>query len=424
MQRRPVSAGNDPEIAPPLPPKPQGLTKRQVSYPNTLDGRISYDTIPLPMDELTKNFTKNIPSCVAVKCAASDSGTLKEGDLLNLHFTKDTRVVNTLSISGMNVMVPVNSPMLCSVLYDPVDDIDRALKGYIFGSGSLLLSASPLPHFIGVLRGSKQTKTSSLFSNGEILVVKELSDGKQLKCLSIPSGEKKYIHQSTNASFTTDPNQLKTYLSVVMKHLDFQAKVLFYPQNATLQQSMRSPYTILDAGLHKSVIATFFSDQKLQSGEETQHILEILQHAPVKFDLIELSRTERRELIRKSKKIFETFNPSCVSEIVANVPPAVSSCQTLLFKMVEQIHGSTIKEEKVMVHQAPITGIRPKHFPFSAPTQSAKQDTRYTPPTGMSSNTATINARQTHCYPDQRNNFDMFPSTEIGEHSPQFFSFF
>ena len=56
MQRRPVSAGNDPEIAPPLPPKPQGLTKRQVSYPNTLDGRISYDTIPLPMDELTKKL--------------------------------------------------------------------------------------------------------------------------------------------------------------------------------------------------------------------------------------------------------------------------------------------------------------------------------------------------------------------------------
>ena len=309
--------------------------------------------------------------------------SLAVGDVINLHFSKSTRVVNVLSISGMSVLIPVNSPMLCSVLYDPVDDIDRAQKGYIFGSGSQLLSASPLPQFIGVLKGSRQTKMSSTFTDGEILVLKgPCKNGKFLKCQTIPDGDVKYIHDSTAANFTTNPDKIKVHLSEVVKHLEYQIKVKFYPQDMQLQQYMRKPYTLMNVESQKSVIATYHDAKQLPvpaGNADNQYILEIFVNAPLKCDPLELTKTEKRDVIRKSKKLFESFSPSCVSEIVADVPAAVKTCQNLLFSTVGEVHG-TLSRSQPLMHTASIVGTRAKHVPFLVPNTPARNDDwRYTP---------------------------------------------
>ena len=376
-----VSAG---DIIPRLPPKP---LPRSVSTPDTQlsVGRSNYDTIPVPISELTKGFTANIPSSIVVRdlppSDAASNLSLANGDILNLHFSKSTRVVNVLSISGMKVMVPINSPMLCSVLYDPVDDIERAENGYIFGSGCQLFNAFPLPQFIGVSKGCKQMKNSSMFTAGEILVVKDTcNNGKFLKCLTIPDGEPRLVHISTPAVFTTNPNKIKMHLSEVVKHLEYQLKLRFFPQDVQLLQHMRKPYTLLNVESQKSVIATYGSPKQFPTvPDKDKYIMEIFSDFPLKCDLIEFTKPEKRDLVRKSKKLFETFNPSCVNEIISNVPSAVSSCQARLFSTVGQVHG-TLSRNETLIHTASITGPRSKHVPIPPVPIRQPHDFRYTTP--------------------------------------------
>ena len=372
---RMLSAGNIGR-PPPIPIRSTQSLPRSSSTPH-FSARQEYDSIALSLSELTNGLTVKIPSCVTVRDFSGVHNTptsIAAGDTLFLHFSKATRVVHMLSISDMKLMVPVNSPMLCSVLFDPVDDIDRAQKGYIFGSGSQLIGASTLPQFVGVEKGCTKTKYSSEFTSGEIIVVKCLcKNGSLLECCSIPDGDKRYIHSSTSAVFTTNPDRIKVHLSEVVKHLEYQVKLKFYPQNMELVSHMRKPYTLLHVGSQKSVIATYGNPNQISQ----PYVLEIFENAPLKCDFTHQTRPERAEVIRKSKKLFESFTPSCVSEIIADIPLAVMACQTLLFLSVEQVHG-TLTRTGPMIHNASITGARTGHVPFASSNNTRNpNDTRY-----------------------------------------------
>ncbi len=375
--RRMLSAGNIGPRPPPLPLRSTQSLPRSNSTPHT-SARQEYDSIAQSLSELTKGFTVKIPSCVTVREYSSVHNTpttIAVGDTLLLHFSKATRVVHMLSISNMKLIVPVNSPMLCSVLFDPVDDIDRAQKGYIFGSGSQLIGASTLPQFVGVEKGCTKTKYSSEFTSGEILVVKCLcKNGSLLECRTIPDGDKRYVHSSTTAVFTTNPDRIKVHLSEVVKHLEYQVKLKFYPQNVELVQHMRKPYTLLHVDSQKSVIATYGNPKQISQ----PYVLEIFENAPLKCDFTNPTQpAERAEVIRKSKKLFESFTPSCVSEIIVDISLAVMECQTLLFLSVEQVHG-TLTRTTPMVHNASITGARTGHVPFASSNNTLNPiDTRY-----------------------------------------------
>ncbi len=412
MQRSGRASAGD--MLPPLPPPiSRSLLPRSVSTPDTFSqvspGRLNYDTIPVSLSQLTNGFTTNVPSSVVVRelPTTTSNYSLANGDIINLHFTKSTRVVNVLSISSMKVLVPVNSPMLCSVLYDPVDDMDRAENGYIFGSGSQLFAACPLPQFIGVSKGCSQTKNSSMFTDGEILVVKGYSkNGKFLECQTVPDGEQKLVHNSTTAMFTTNPNKIKVHLSEVVKHLEYQIKIKFFPQNVQLQQHMRKPYNLLNVESQKSVIATYGSPKQQLADK---YVMEIFSDFPLKCDKIEFTKTEKRNLIRESKVLFQSFNPSCVKEIMSNVPPAVSSCQSLLFLTVGQLHG-TISRNEPMTHTASITGVRSKHIPIFI--QPNKHDGRYASqkPAGLKQDTTRKSDPRESFMDDP---FDSFPTIDV-----------
>lgn len=389
----------DTSLPPTLPPKPSTLPRkmpRSTSFPVDL-GTVEhvrpsprhqvsleqYDTVAVPLPVLTNELTNNIPSCIRVREFRSVHGapsTLSEGDVLNLHFSKSTRVAYVQSISEMTLQVPVNSPMMCSVLYDPVDDMDRAESGYTFGSGTQLMNASPLPFFIGVLKGCKATKTTSQFNDNEILVVKGMhSNERHLKCLTIPDQEVKFVHTTTTACFTTDPKKIQVYLSEVVKHLEYQIKVKLYPQDPDLQQQMRKPYTLLDIGAQKSVIATYGKGcHKPQIQDVSDHILEIFLECPMKCEAVDLRPPEKQELIRKSRKIFQSFTPYNVNEIVVDIPSAVYTCQTLLFLSVEQVHGESLKARAPLIHTATLTGERPQHMPLPPPGDTQPISARYT----------------------------------------------
>lgn len=392
-------------LPPPLPPKPTtiprpiprsmstpvGLGTVERSHSSTVSPGVGavellleqYDTVPVSLSDLTDNLQSKIPSCVKVRefrAVHNAPCTLAEGDILNLHFSKSTRVAYVQSISNMTLQVPVNSPMMCSVIYDPVDDMERAETGYTFGSGTQLMNASPLPFFVGVVKGCKATKTTSQFNDGEVLVVKGMhSNQRHLKCLTVPDQEVKFVHTTTTAVFTTNPVQIKVFLSEVVKHLEYQIKVKLYPQDPELQQHMRKPYTLLDIGAQKSVVATYgcFKPQLQNTGSD--HILEIFLDSPLKCEAVELARSsERQDLLRKSKKIFQSFSPSCVNEIVVDIPSAVYACQTLLFLSVEQVHGASLQGKAPLVHNATLTGERPQHMPLPQPNNIQPINSRYT----------------------------------------------
>ena len=356
-----------PELPPPLPPKPSNLpppippkptmiqqppytitnslqtlqisTKtNEVCNHDTLTKREEqiYDTIrvspPLPLHEVMTKFTNHIPLRLSVCESIYGIGgnSFHDGELFDVHFVKKTTVVHAISSSGRKLIVPINSSIQCSILYDPVENAEIAEIGFSIPTTGDLFKTLSLPQVVAVENSFTGKKKLSSFTEGEVLVLKGFDGRKKLKCISIPSNELKVLHESMKISFTTEASKIKLYLSDIVQHLRLPVKAMFYSMKN--KQEMSMPYTLKMLCSEQSIIA---SDQTSEGSPHTGSIVEILTKVPITFEVVELEEDERQQLHKKSKNVFENFHPSCVKKVIADVSATETKAQTMVFQSVQ-----------------------------------------------------------------------------------------
>ena len=298
------------------------------------EGQI-YDTIKvspqLPLHEIMNKFKGDIPFRLSVcdsMYGISEENSLLDGELLDVHCLKETTVVHAVCThSGRKLMIPINSSIQCSVIYDPVDNNEVAEIGFSFPTTSHLFKSHPLPQVVAVDKGFAGKEKTSSFVEGEVLILKRFDGRKKLECISIPSNELKALRESMKISFTTNDLKIKLYLSEVVEYLNFPVKAKIFHTEKNIQQKFRHPHMLTMVSSEQSLIASYHS--------HPGSIVEILANVPIDFELIELEEDDRQLLFEKSKTILETFHPSHVKEVFTDVPATNNKAQNIAFQCVQ-----------------------------------------------------------------------------------------
>ena len=298
------------------------------------EGQI-YDAIKvspqLALYEIMNKFTSDIPFRLSV-CESiygiGGENSLLDGELLDVHCLKETTVVHVVCThSGRKLMIPINSSIQCSVMYDPVDNNEVAEIGFSFPTTSHLFKSRPLPQVVAVDKGFAGKKKASSFVEGEVLILRGFDGRKKLRCISIPSNELKVLRESMKISFTTNVLKIKLYLSEVVQYLNFPVKTKMFHSDKIIQQQIRNPHTLTMVSSEQSLIASYHS--------RPGTIVEILANVPINFELIELEEDDRQQLFEKSKTILETFHPSHVKEVITDISATKNKVQTIAFQCVQ-----------------------------------------------------------------------------------------
>ena len=294
-----------------------------------------YDAIKvspqLPLHEIMNKFTSDIPFRLSVSESIYGIGggnSLLDGELLDVHCLKETTVVHAVyTHSRKKLIIPINSSIQCSVMYNPVDNDEVAEIGFSFPTTSHLFKSHPLPQVVAVDKGFAGKKKVSSFVEGEVLVLRGFDGRKKLRCISIPSNELKVLRESMKISFTTNVLKIKLYLSEVVEYLNFPVKAKIFYTEKNIQQKFRHPYTLTMVSSEQSLVASYHS--------RPGSIVEILANVPINFEVIELEEDDRQLLFEKSKTILETFHPSHVKEVITDISPTKNKVQNIAFQCVQ-----------------------------------------------------------------------------------------
>jgi hypothetical protein len=95
----------------------------------------------LLLNELLIKYSKNLPLKVRVSkgfLGVSEETAINTDDILKLHFMKHSKVVVMETGERVNLSVPLSSYLKFSILYDPNNNLQEAMKGF------KLVSLTPL----------------------------------------------------------------------------------------------------------------------------------------------------------------------------------------------------------------------------------------------------------------------------------------
>ena len=263
----------------------------------------------------TNLFPKQIKISNAFTCSSGEV-KISQGDVLDLHFVRQTKVVMLMSNEGKEYIVPLNSAIRFALTYDPLNTGQLVNKGYYFKSVGELIATRVMPKVVVATEAYSDPNPLSSVEAGEVLVicgVVKQAQGRMLKVNSLTHG-RKLLEERCTANFSTQLEGTKFSLNDMFKtsvQLPQQA-VVYPPAGLQLPDSLVSvPVILKQFRVIKSVIATpsppqnyslrssMVYDINLELGIEIQEHSEIADH-------------QMNEMRAKTQQLYSTFEPSKV----------------------------------------------------------------------------------------------------------------
>ena len=134
----------------------------------------------------------------------SVGSALPKNTVLTLHHTKRVHVVTVETLGGDLYDIPLNTSLLFALLYNPTNNIQTAMQGFVFPSIASILRASPRP---------KLVCSKSAWSDGKVSIVENelLILGREMQkagtegivAFSLSSKSSKLIPSKCQCLFTT-----------------------------------------------------------------------------------------------------------------------------------------------------------------------------------------------------------------------------
>ena len=240
-----------------------------------------------------------------------ESFSFYNNELFDIHFMKESVVANVVTTHGTTVKIPLHPNfqfMLdCSAISLFYDDKDYSI--------SQIMKLSRLPKVVVVKKGCKQSKKSTGFTEGEVLILGNHKKSKSIECISVLSKTKKTIGKSSSLLLTTaNTSQIRfSFVDLIYFDCPLQVKII---SPVRIQQRFAHESTITSLIKEKSLIASF-SD--IENKPRTNiNLYEIFVDVPIDFQLAKYTDQMKEELVKKSTTIYETFTQASICKVILN----------------------------------------------------------------------------------------------------------
>ena len=350
---------------PPLPPRTQSMIKRK-AYAVKPKALSLIDSVSWPIREddpepdvyhevnsskampLTQVVEKASDLPITVQMKESLYGicgdwSLFEGQLLNIHFKKETEVVSVQIDGGAQYIVPLNSRLKCSILYNPLKNIELAKSGFDFQNALDIIETKPMPKVVAV------TVDCSPVTKGEILLIKDVqiqendSEKKRLLCFSVNTGSEKWLNEDCEGCFTTEVEFIKLHLSELIPHVSLPIQAVFFDTRHTRMSLPLNVHTgpcmIDHHRREKSIVTSIDIPQSLSPLQKeatfpNMEVIEILlMNVNFAVQQMNLSFIKSQELTKRTYLLKESL-PSQVDKVIVSLFSTTNALQTKLFKAV------------------------------------------------------------------------------------------
>ena len=286
---------------------------------NETTDKNTFSSSSMKLSDFTALNTSVFPKHVKISnplntCMMGDI-KLSQGDLLDLHFVRQTKAVVLVSAKGEEYVVPLNSANRFALIYDPLNTGQLMHQGYYFKSVGELIAMRQMPTVVIATEGYSGPKPQSSVEAGEILVISGVvkqAHGMALKVNSITHG-RKLLEERCTANFSTRGEDTKLSLHDMFKasmQMPLQA-LMFPPSGLQLPEYLLdAPVTLKQFCVLKSVIATpSFSQHSTASIPHMVYDINL----NLGIEIQECSEVIDKQLIEmraKTQQLYSSFEPT------------------------------------------------------------------------------------------------------------------
>ena len=291
---------------------------------------------------LAEEASQSLPCIIVIhqRSYGECDGLLGDGQELEVLFHKKTQVIH-IKDAERDYITPVNSSFLFSILYNPIDDLVTARKGYIFESVKDLMTAKPLPRAVYVgkdcpcsiansgERGDERS-TSSVLRKGQLLIIEgRLSEGRfgraktSLQCLAIDKKDgtttikEVHLKEKCEGHFSTQESLLLFPLSLLLEHLELPIMTSVYEKTSQdLHPRFKNKYASIEESsypLSSFIISNSRSTTPEPPNSSSSQLIEMYSSIACDF---EIAHTNVPLLKQKMNVIYESLSPKSITAVV------------------------------------------------------------------------------------------------------------
>ena len=292
------------------------------------------DSFLLSLDMFLKTYSAQLPQVVAVNESLYGicSGSFTKGQLLQIYFLKETKVIN-MKINQVNLLIPVASPVKYSILYNPQKNLPAARDGYIFATVGDILKSRALPSVVCV--GKEFTASSSTYlQKGHILIIKAIEvlpkNVKKLKCYCIHTSKVLILDENCKGHFSTQPSLTCLDISTILNHFQLPVTVMFHCENPSSSKWFKQERTgvITEHYTMQSVIASFCPLEVNHIVQKApQKLVEIVSTVAIDVRIVKLSDDEMVQLKLNTDVLARSISLQYVTDVITSTFASINPFQ-------------------------------------------------------------------------------------------------
>lgn len=285
----------------------------------------------LSLSEFVDRYKDNFPVRIRVSkgfYGNSNLTSISEGDMFNVHFLKNTKVVVLDDGSCTEFKVALNSAIEFGLLYNPHKNKEAAKVGLMFEKVSDVMAMKTLPKVMKALEAYKGSSPESSVEANELLIVKSVKSkklkGKVLKVYSPRLKKKKELPEGCCGKFSTKPYDVRMFLPEIEELLadSFPLQFMLYVNSDTVGEIPSSivsnAVNLRRFEMETSLIASvfFFNEEQYEDGAPK------LVEVPFDLDIEVQAMADCRDseqLVQDTLELLENFDPM-TSHSYVNVP--------------------------------------------------------------------------------------------------------
>ena len=301
------------------------------------DFKFSLPEEPVQLSHFITRYSSLLPC--KVKVCSSAVPAIAQGDVLQLHFIKHSKIVVMKEIeSGEVCSIPLYSSTKFGLVVDTNSSQQNTIANEMFTTAGEVMAKKPLPLIMKATRCFKRSSAESSVEEGEILWISGIKTPKnslrpkqQLQVQSLHGG-KKLLSEKCAGAFITSPDVIQLPL-VTLLDLGLQLPkyaMVFSEGTAKHQQSnevMKHLVLLEKMAGATSVVA---SHNGIGENKEVSY-LELCSDLEIKVDAIEMDQKENKELQSQTLDLYQNFTQSKSSVISQKLNSSVQKLQNQLY---------------------------------------------------------------------------------------------
>lgn len=288
--------------------------------------------------------------------------SISDGDMFNIHFFKQAKIVKVQDSNKYEYTVPLNSSLEFGLIYSLPSGFKQVDLKYHFKTINDVLQLKELPKALRVTKAHRGSGPESSVEKNDLLLVKEikmkkrgLKSTKVLRCVVAGTGIKKMLNEDCAGYFSVKPIDIKLFLPEIVEHIALPQRANIYPSmNARIdlpQHLMQDDIEILRVEIEESIVATTILEKEERNKPVNAYqntvsspLVDIPQDLDIEVAIIKLGDGETNQLYAETRTLCEKYNPGEVSYL--NLPSSVTaSAQTTLFRSIRQDHNRQVGVE-------------------------------------------------------------------------------